>query len=86
MKLFLLKAISPFADDWDTAQGFVIRAETEDQARQLAIQNSGDEQPCEPGWGAHILTEGWALSSNASCEELTSNGEQEIILRDFNAG
>lgn len=58
---------------WDVADGFVVRAETEREARALAADNHGDE-------GREI----WF--GRATCEELTTDGPRGVILRDFTAG
>lgn len=61
--------------DWDCASGFVIRAECEEEAREIAAANSGDE-------GASVWTD-WRLSK---CEILQPDGEAGIIMRDFCEG
>ena len=74
MKLWLLrpKKNIPF---FDVVEGFVIRAETERNARKMASKACGDEGP-----GL------WKLKTLSTCVELTSNGPEEIIVRNFNSG
>lgn len=73
MKLFLLKRKTE--PDYDEFGGFVLRADSSKIARYTAASKSGDE-------GANT----WLDEGLTSCEELTSDGEPGIILRDFNAG
>lgn len=61
---------------WDVADGFVVRAETEEQARAIAAKRAGDE-------GSQVWLR---YSAGSTCEELTADGEPGIILRDYNAG
>ena len=53
MKLWLLRPINIYGDSpwnpWhDKAFGFVVRADTEQEARKLANEESGDENYNEP--------------------------------------
>jgi hypothetical protein len=66
---------SPWFNNWDCAHGFVVEAETEDEARRLASGGSGDE-------GAHA----WLQSKYSHCIELLPSDKPGVILRDFNAG
>lgn len=75
MKLWLLKRTDEVG--WDQGRAFVVRAETEAEARQLASNEAGDYR--EP-------TDKWADPSFSTCTELTSDGAPEIILEDFKAG
>jgi hypothetical protein len=77
MKLWLLRPNEPMPegkDPWDPwydkVFGFVIRAETETKARQLAQQNAGDETAL--AWH----------NTYSTCIELTHEGISEIILID----
>lgn len=86
MKLWLLLpgnngiAWSPW---YDKAFGFVVRAETEDEARKLANANGGDETgPITE----HVYRTGgdpWLDPSQSTCVELTPEGEAGVILRDY---
>ena len=73
MKLFLVKRIED--TDWDEYQGHVIRAETEERARQMASESAGDEG-----------RECWISNEQTICQELSADGVEEIIISDFHAG
>lgn len=84
MKLFLLKAkdhsaLASGKDPWrgryDMNYGFVVRAETESQARDLAAKKAGDETPIA-----------WLGAEFSTCIELLPDGQPEIVLYDFHAG
>ena len=60
--------------DWDVADGFVVRAPDENHARLLASKRSGDEGE-----------QTWLRPEKSTCEQVTEDGPDEIILRDFNA-
>ena len=82
MRLWLLRPINldieddPWEPWYDKAFGFVVRAETEEKARHLIADDEiftyGDE-------GALA----WLDPKLSSCVELLSDGEEEIIIRDF---
>ena len=77
MKLWLLKPIkgSDYWRPWyDKAFGFVIRAETEQRAREWADSNAGDE---------NRKGHPWLNSEHSTCIELTIDGPEEMVLRDF---
>lgn len=78
MKLWLLRP-QPNSSIWepwyDKAFGFVVRAETESAARQLAHQEGGDENRGERN--------PWLYPQHSTCKEITSEGEPGIVLRDF---
>ncbi len=69
-KLFVLKRLNSVG--WDEHAGFVVRAKDENEARQLAA-SAGRED-----W--------WSFPEQTSCEVITTKGQSEIILEDFNAG
>ena len=88
MKLWLLRPVgfsegdgfwkfptvdNPWNPWYDKAFGFVIRAGTEDEARKLADGEAGDENHDRP----------WLDPNLSVCEELTSDGPVEIVIRDF---
>jgi hypothetical protein len=58
--------------DYDTNFGFVIAAETEEQARNIAAQEAGRE-----------LADAWLNPERSVCQELIAPEEPQIILRDF---
>lgn len=72
MKLYLLTPVSRWKPWYDKVMGLVVRAESEDHARDLASSVSGDE-------GA----DAWRDSALTKCVELTSDGPAGLILRDF---
>jgi hypothetical protein len=73
---------SPKGDPWtpwyDTAHGFVVRAESERNARILANRLAGDE--------ASLYPDVWLDPEFTSCRLLTGVGEEEVVMRDFRAG
>jgi hypothetical protein len=74
MKFWLLRPIpnaSKAFDQWDTVQGFVIRAKTEQEARLIANNSHGDEG--EMAWLDDTIT---------LCRALSTVGKAEIILID----
>ena len=77
MKLWTLDLNEEF-HGYDRCYGFVIRAETEEKAREIAHENGGDENRdnCYP----------WLNPKSSTCEELTVIGKEGIILKYFNAG
>ena len=81
MKLWILLPLSPLVlknidNPWkpwyDKSFGFVVRAETEEQARQLAAELCGNERK-----------EAWISTIYSSCDELTNDGPAEIIMKDY---
>lgn len=66
---------SPFYSIYDCANGFVIEAETEQEARKIASDAHGDE-------GANA----WLDPKWTYCNELKPDGEPGIWMRDFHAG
>lgn len=81
MKLWILKAREDLPkrnDPWntwhDTACGFVIRAETEADARGLAATSgdTGNEGPSA-----------WTDPTFSTCEELTADGPAGVALCDY---
>ena len=94
MKLWLIKARTDleYANDpwepwYDKAFGFVIRAETEEAARQLAQKDAGDESrgKFDEERKHYIPRTPWLNQDQSSCVELTPSGEEEMVLRDFAA-
>lgn len=82
MRMWLLLPISldrpgPWRPVWDKAYGFVVRAETEAQARQVVADSdeTGDE-------GADV----WLDPTLALCREIPLDGTPEVIMRDFHNG
>lgn len=77
MKLWLLERdpFQPAMVIYNANNGFVIRAETEQHAREIASQQRGDEGSVT-----------WLDPKRSKCRELTADGPPELVLRDFNAG
>jgi len=83
MKLWLLRPIEgdAFWEPWfDKAFGFVVRADTEEQARQLAQADGGDEKRERFGGKPRPA---WTDATHSTCVELTAEGAAQIVLRDF---
>ena len=74
MKLWILQPVN--SGDamfrYDCAYGFVIRAESEKEAREMAAKQSGDEGGST--WRDPALT---------TCVELKAEGEAGVMIRDF---
>lgn len=60
---------------YDKVFGVVVRADTAQEARELAAGNCGNEG-----------REPWLDEDQAQCVELTADGPAGIILTDFSAG
>lgn len=79
MKLWILKPIShdkgPWKPWYDKVFGFVVRAKTEQEARGIAHFNAGDENRTDKA--------PWLYAELSTCVELTTEGDAEMILRDF---
>ena len=73
MKLYLLKRRNGCG--YDETAGFVVRARSFANARKVAGLEAGDE-------GGNT----WRSSATSSCELIRTEGKEEVILRDFNAG
>ena len=77
MKLWLLRPIhghdewGPWKPWYDKTFGFVVRAETEDEARLLASKQAGDE-------GHHA----WMEPFESTCVELTADGPAGVVIQD----
>ncbi|BAR59156.1 hypothetical protein NK6_6001 [Bradyrhizobium diazoefficiens] len=57
------------------ALGFVVRAETEEQARRFADAAAGDEKRyCEDAWLSRMFS---------TCEGITADGDPGIVIHDF---
>jgi hypothetical protein len=90
MKLWLLRPRETLMDDdnpwepwYDKAFGFVVRAETEEKARELITR---DQKSGGFSWNDHYGDEGpraWADPKYSWCEEITQEGQEQVIIRDF---
>lgn len=89
MKLWLLsprvdiEGEDPWKPWYDKAFGFVIRAESEERARQIANDNGGDETGAISQSVYRTGGDPWLDKKYSICEELTSDGSEEMIIRDF---
>lgn len=79
MKLWLLRPKGstntpnwPWEPWYDKAFGFVVRAETEGEARAFAAADCGDEG-----------RDAWMSYSRSSCEELSQEGDAGVIVQDY---
>ena len=85
MKLFELRPVENLPDNdnpwipwYDKCFGFIIRADSEIEARIIANENAGDEN----GWVSENKTY-WKQSKYSTCIELKPVGESEMIMMDF---
>jgi len=93
MKLWLLRpqanlssTDNPWNPWYDKSFGFVIRAETEEKARELAHDNAGDENRGEFFNQRISATKSpWKDSNYSTCVELSAVGAEELIMQDFAA-
>ena len=69
MKLWLLQRNNGY--NYDQADGFVVRAELEENARDLASEFCHTKEP------------EWRDSKKTSCVELAVNGSPEVIICDY---
>lgn len=75
MKLWILQGsveVAAFDPWYDKAFGFVVRAESKDEARRIASEEAGDE-------GAAA----WLDPAQTTCAMLEDAGDPGILLRDF---
>lgn len=83
MKLYILRPIenqtinNPWKPWYDKAFGFVIRASSEQEARQIADEEAGDENRSEE--------HPWLDVNYSMCIELIPDGKAQLILRDYAA-
>lgn len=79
MKLWLLRPINE-STHWrpwfDKAFGFVIRAETEAEARKIAQGAGGDET-------RNYKSEAWVDPKFSTCTELTAEGAAGEVIQDY---
>ena len=75
---------NPWEPWFDKSFGFIVRAETEKEARQIAHKNQGDEG-CGEFLGRKIAesVSPWLDSKYSTCSVLTSEGKAEMIMQDF---
>ena len=91
MRLWLLRPQEGLTDGdnpwdpwYDKAFGFVVRAETEEEARSLAHIKAGDENRGEfSGAKISYTTEPWKDAKYSSCFELLPEGAAGVVMQDF---
>lgn len=81
MKLFILRPAgnlpetdSPWVPWYDKSFGFVIRAETEERAREIADSNAEDENRHKKPW---------LDAKYSTCVELLPDGREELVMLDL---
>ena len=91
MKIFELRPIenlkdgdNPWEPWYDKIFGFIVRAETEAEARKIANENAGYENIGESLSNKTANTkEPWLDEKYSTCIELTGSGEAGMIMEDF---
>lgn len=91
MKLWLLRPVdglkkndNPWEPWYDKAFGFVVRAETEEEARALAHADAGDENRGEFMSRTIAATkQPWMDAKYSTCVELLPEGAAEVVMKDF---
>lgn len=91
MKLWLLRPVDDLPDGdnpwepwYDKAFGFVVRAESEADARALADRDAGDEnRGVFLGRKTADTKNPWLDSRYSTCAELTAEGEPRVVIKDF---
>ena len=73
----LPKDANPWLPVYDKNRGFIIAAETEQRARELADQHAADENRDGNPWLNEKLS---------TCRRLTAGAEEMVIMSDFIAG
>jgi len=63
---------------WDSFDAFVVRAENEREARELAQREIADEK--------RVAEDFWLNDGYSKCVVLKETGVSEVILGSFNAG
>ena len=91
MKLWLLrpsanvaKGDDPWTPWYDKAFGFIVRAETETAAREIAHAYAGDENRGE--FLGKRITETyapWKEAKYSTCVELSAEGPEGLMMMDF---
>lgn len=93
MKLWLLRPAdgldkndNPWEPWYDKAFGFVVRAETEEEARKLAHDDAGDENRGEfLGRKTADTNSPWLEAKYSTCTELSGDGDAGVVMQDFAA-
>ena len=81
-----LQGCDPWEPWYDKNFGFVIRADSEQEARQLASKEGGDENTEDyTGGKRKCVYSPWSDPQASTCEELLAEGETTLIITDFRA-
>ena len=92
MKLYILRPINPDTDSspwvpwYEKAFGFVVRAESEEAAREIADAYAGDENTRWVNYSNKTALESihpWLSSKDSSCDVLANEGPKGLVVRDF---
>lgn len=85
MKLWLLEnnkdlaeGNNPWKPWYDKSFAMIVRAETEEQARDIANEEAGDENN-----ELDSVPAPWKDPSYSTCVELTAEGEAGLIIQEF---
>ncbi len=70
---------NPWESEYNKAFGFVVEAYTEQEAREIADREAGEENECEK-WPRP-----WLNPDITVCEELSPTGTARVAMRDFYA-
>ena len=80
----LRKSDNPWEPWYDKAFGFIVTAKSEQEARELAHEEAGDENR-----GKFLDKETsktrspWLDDKYSTCEELIPSDKSEVVMRDF---
>ncbi len=91
MKLWLLRPVEDLPDGedpwepwYDKAFGFVVRAATEKEAREMAHAEGGDEnRGVFSGKKIANTTSPWLDPKYSTCERLIQDGEIGVLMSDY---
>lgn len=95
MKLWLLRPIEnehidyvsqPINFGYDCTFGFVIRAETEQDARAIAQENGSWETSIWVNGSRSQVYPAWTDPTLSTCVELTADGESGVVIEDHLSG
>lgn len=90
-KIWILRPIHTTGDDpwdpwYDKSFGFIVRAETEDDARKFAHKDAGDENRGEFLSKKIAKTKKpWLDPKYSTCVELGAEGDAGVLMKDFAA-
>ena len=84
MKIWILTPVDGLPDNdnpwipwYDKSFGFIVRAETEEEARKFAHDEAGYENRGE------FSIQPWLDSKYTTCSELTGEGTPGVVMGDF---